>query len=656
MGKFALLIGVSEYAEGLPPLPAATKDVVAMQRILADPNLGGFDEVQVLPPPTSQQMAETIEEWLSQRQSEDLILLFFSGHGLKDDRRELYFAASNTRKHLVQSTAFEARKLNNFLRSSRPRQQIVILDCCYSGAFGAKDDGDMNLKDQLTAEGRVVLTSTSAVACAFEDKESDLSVYTRYLVEGIEKGTADLNGDGFVTIDELHKFTSAKVRETSPAMSPDIITLEGQGYDIWLARTPQDQPELRYRKDVERKARTGRFTPAAQRHLKALRRGYELSDEVAEAIEAEVLKPFRDHQRKLKDYAETLAESFEDDPSLSCGHVIDLKEYQQYLGLRDQDVHPIEEKLVGRALFLTPESIEKTVIEKTVIVEQATKQTKPQYPTFRFKTVRVNEQGEIVETIPREAECFTEDLGNGITLEMLRIPGGTFLMGAAEGEEGASDDEYPQHQVAVPEFWMGKYAVTQAQWRAVAGLAQVERELNADPAQFKGAKRPVERVLWEEAIEFCKRLSQRSKWLYTLPSEAQWEYACRAKTTTPFYYGPTITTALANYDGNYSFGNAPTGEYRQATTEVGHFKPNHFGLYDMHGNVWEWCLDGWHGSYKGAPSDGSTWESSDGTNVLRGGSWSGDPEYCRAADRGRSRAVNRGVNIGFRLVSFAPRT
>ncbi len=666
MGKFALLIGVSDYAEGLSALPAATQDAAALQRVLQSPELGQFDDVQLLLDPTRDQMATKVEVWLSERQSEDLVLLFFSGHGVKDEHTELYFAAGNTQKaqnRLVRSTAFAARNLNDYLRDCRSKQQVVVLDCCFSGAFGnfqPRDDGEVGLQSQLAAEGRVVLTSTSAVDYAFEEKAADLSVYTRYLIEGIEKGTADLNRDGVITVDELHEFASRKVKETAPAMSPEIITLEGQGYKIEIARAPQDKPELRYRKEVEKKARKGVFTKPALRTLKLLRQQYGLSDQVAEAIEAEVLKPFRDYQRKLNDYRETLAECLEDGESLSRYDLIDLKDHQQHLNLKDEDVAPVERELLGQVIALEPLAPPVNPNRSVPSAVQA------QQPTFSFKTVRVNEQGEEVETVPGRAEYFAEDLGNGVTLDTVRIPGGKFLMGAAKGEEGASDYEYPQHKVTVPDFWMGKYAVTQEQWQAVAALSQVERSLNADPAHFKGRKRPVECVSWEEAMEFCKRLSQRSKREYTLPSEAQWEYACRARTTAPFHFGPTITSDLANYRGTdwlyqgktYSgnYGKAPKGAFCEKTTEVGVFSANPFGLHDMHGNVWEWCLDDWHDSYESAPTDGSAWVSSGEMKVLRGGSWDSNPANCRAAIRLRtSRDLRLGL-IGFRVISVVPRT
>jgi formylglycine-generating enzyme required for sulfatase activity len=261
----------------------------------------------------------------------------------------------------------------------------------------------------------------------------------------------------------------------------------------------------------------------------------------------------------------------------------------------------------------------------------------------------------------RKAQYFPEDLGNGVTLEMVLIPGGKFLMGSPEDEPERSDSESPQHEVTVPPFFMGKYPVTQAQWQAVAALPKVSRNLEPNPSRFKGANRPVERVSWHDATEFCHRLAQKTGRPYRLPSEAEWEYACRAGTTTPFYFGETITTDLANYrgtDDEYgSYGRGPKGIYRQETTPVGSFPANAFGLYDMHGLVWEWCEDYWHDSYKGAPKDGSAWiDKEDAPRVRRGGSWDVNPRNCRSATRDDYDAEFRDDCYGFRVVCGAPRT
>jgi formylglycine-generating enzyme required for sulfatase activity/predicted Ser/Thr protein kinase len=264
---------------------------------------------------------------------------------------------------------------------------------------------------------------------------------------------------------------------------------------------------------------------------------------------------------------------------------------------------------------------------------------------FRFEVVSLNAKGEIINRQQRQAEYYVETF-HGTSLEMVAIPGGTFMMGSPETEEGRYDSESPQHRVTVAPFFMGKYPITQEQYEAVMGN---------NPSDFKGKKRPVEQVSWDDANEFCQKLSQKTGKKYRLPSEAEWEYACRAGTTTPFHFGETITTDVANYDGNYTYASAPKGVYRQKTTDVGSFPANNFGLYDLHGNVWEWCADIWHENYNGAPSDGSIWESGgDNTQrLLRGGSWCILPRNCRSADRYGDNPDSRDDIIGFRLVLSA---
>jgi formylglycine-generating enzyme required for sulfatase activity len=225
-------------------------------------------------------------------------------------------------------------------------------------------------------------------------------------------------------------------------------------------------------------------------------------------------------------------------------------------------------------------------------------------------------------------------------------------------------------------YFIGQTPITQAQWREVAQWQpregeRWERQLSANPSHFQVGgdtrllsadattdDRPVEQVSWLAAMEFCHRLSQRTGRIYTLPSEAQWEYACRAGTSTPFAFGETITPELANYDGNFSYGNGPKGKNRKQTTPVGMFPTNAWGLQDMHGNVWEWCLDDWHGSYEGAPVDGSAWvdgaegggKGEEKTKLLRGGSWNNIPRICRSALRYLNQPGDAYLNFGFRVV------
>jgi formylglycine-generating enzyme required for sulfatase activity/uncharacterized protein with von Willebrand factor type A (vWA) domain len=277
---------------------------------------------------------------------------------------------------------------------------------------------------------------------------------------------------------------------------------------------------------------------------------------------------------------------------------------------------------------------------------------------FTAETVLVNQEGKVIERKPVKAYFYDENLaevGNQKKaqnyIRMMYIPQGEFWMGTEDEEIerlvkkfrwDGSGRERPQQLVKVPAFYMSQTAITQAQWRAVASRTdlKVERDLNPDPSSFKYPPRwdrPVERVNWYDAVEFCARLSKLTGKEYRLPSEAEWEYACRAGTTTRFYFGDD-----ANQLGDYAWYN---GNSQGATHPVGQKKPNAWGLYDMSGNVWEWCEDNWH-SY-----------NDNDYRILRGGSWYDDPDSCRSASRNDLlRRVNFNRLDGFRLVCGARRT
>jgi formylglycine-generating enzyme required for sulfatase activity len=279
---------------------------------------------------------------------------------------------------------------------------------------------------------------------------------------------------------------------------------------------------------------------------------------------------------------------------------------------------------------------------------------------FDFETATITQQSRILGfgqkwRIDRKRSFtwgYTEKLiaatGEELGLDMIAIPAGSFMMGA---DRKTRDQELPQHKVTLQPFYLGRYPITQAQWRIVAGYEQINRKLKPNPSRFKeNNNRPVENVSWPDAQEFCQRLSQQTGKIYRLPSEAEWEYACRAGTTTPFHFGETISTELANYDGTEeAYNNGPKGEYRQETTDVGAFPANEWGLYDMHGNVWERCEDLWHNNYVGAPIDGSAWlkENDNDYHLLRGGSWNNGSRNCRSASRDNGIVIYD--SMGFRV-------
>ncbi len=237
-------------------------------------------------------------------------------------------------------------------------------------------------------------------------------------------------------------------------------------------------------------------------------------------------------------------------------------------------------------------------------------------------------------SLPSPGEEFTENL-NGVKLVMIRVPGGEFLMGSPDNESGRDSDEGPQHRVKLSPFSIGKYEVTQAQWKAVMG--------GDNPSRFKGDDLPVESVSWNDIREFLNKTGNR----FRLPTEAEWEYAARAGSTTSYSFG---NDAGQLGDFGWFYGNSGNQAH-----PVGQKKPNRFGLFDMHGNVWEWCSDWYAKDYyaecqrqgvvtdPGGPSSGSS-------RVFRGGSWSLNAVYCRSADRDYGAPGNRGDHVGFRLV------
>jgi formylglycine-generating enzyme required for sulfatase activity len=668
--KVALLIGVGNYSDGsgLKTLQCPANGVNEFKTILEQPDIGGFDEVIPLIDPDVGTMRSRLGEVFSRLTKQDLVLFYFTGHGIKDMTGEFYLTTGQTQlfdnKRLNPGTAVEASFVKTVLGNCYAQRKVVILDCCFGAAFAegflTMDDGSVDVQANLGGEGWVVLTAATARNYALEQEGESLSVYTRYLVEGLRTGAAGREGQDYVAVGHLHDYVRGKVETAAPTMAPAIFN-GYQGEEIWLARAVVN-PEATFRQKVQSKIRRGRIAPAGRRFLDTWRTRLGITPERAQVIAEEVLKPYAEKQRHLDWYAETLGEEIAEDFPLSPEAVKDLKDLQRLWNLRDEDVEP-----VMRAVLLEqgPEAeaqlaqILSPVPPEVAPVAPVLK-TPPQRKNhwserwgvsaqrFALETVRVNEQGEVVERQPGEAEYFVEDLGNEVTLEMVYVPGGEFLMGAPEGEAGSYSDEKPQHRVTVPEFCMGKFVVTQAQYAAITG---------ENPSAFEGENRPVEEVSWNDAVAFCEVLKARTGRLYRLPSEAEWEYACRACTDTPFYFGPTLTPEIVNYRGNEVYGQGPTGEYREQTVEVGQFPLNAWGLYDLHGNVLEWCADAWHSDYDGAPTDGSAW--TDGGNqksrVLRGGAWVSIPRHCRSAFRSYEPRASHFHSVGFRVVCGSAR-
>ncbi|NCS00719.1 MAG: ABC transporter substrate-binding protein [Microcystis aeruginosa G13-11] len=370
MAKFALLIGVSEYSEGLRPISSAILDVEAMRRVLEHPDMGAFDQVTVLPNPDKGSMEKAVEDLFANRPRDDLVLLYFSGHGLKAQNARFFLSTRDTGcdqyGDFRRATALAASKLQEYITDSRSQRQIIILDCCFSGALvqGMLIKGELNIQEELGGKGRAILTSSSPIEYSFESDNNDLSIYTKYLVEGIETGAADKDGDQLISVNELHEYASERVKEAAPAMTPKFyLSLEGDE-TIYLARSPlaANDPKFKYREKVreildewsKENICKKNFNRVEKNCLHELRNELDLSLNEAEIIEQENLAPFIKRLQNLTEYEATFRELLANSISITQGNRRRLKELQSRYGLRDEDIQVIEEKVQNEVSPIAP--------------------------------------------------------------------------------------------------------------------------------------------------------------------------------------------------------------------------------------------------------------------------------------------------------------
>jgi formylglycine-generating enzyme required for sulfatase activity/uncharacterized caspase-like protein len=619
--NWVIAIGINEY-DNLKPLKYAKKDAEAIKAWCE--REGGFDRggiflftedsppIPASPPIPTQLTHGRLKRFL-QRQfqtpllnSGDNLWFFFAGHGRRDQDKD-YLMLPDSDPGNVRETAVSVDYVTERLRRSGADNVVLLLDACRD----EDSRGGLGIGEE-EYQGVITFYSCTANQQSWEIDELQQGSFTHTLLEGLRRqGEANC-----ATVERLDEYLRRQVEKINARYGK-----------------PRQNPYLK-------------AEPPHKLY-------FILLEQVATLKDVQPLK-----------YQASLAENRGD---------LDLAEqlWIRVLGASRGDLDAIEAiKRIARrqsqwpSIPTAPEPVRQSEGNRSST-------PKPSQETglkvFNFEIVEVNAKGEQIKKESKQSQYFSQDLGNDITLEMVAIPGGTFTMGTEDEEierlikkfnwEGFRG-ERPQHQVTVPPFFMGRYPITQAQWQAIAATAKIDIDLETNPSNFTGNELPVERVTWYQATEFCKRLSRETKQEYRLPSEAEWEYACRAGTTTPFYFGETITGELANYNAGYTYAGEAKGEYRQQTTPVGQFPPNAFGLYDMHGNVWEWCADDWHDNYDGAPTDGSVWieNGNDNCSPLRGGSWCLNPDNCRSASRLNDDRRDDGSNYGFRVVCGAGRT
>ncbi|MBD2336670.1 SUMF1/EgtB/PvdO family nonheme iron enzyme [Calothrix sp. FACHB-156] len=664
--NWAIAIGINRY-DYLQPLKYAQRDAQLMQEFLR--NQAGFEKIFFFSDdspdisgrstrPNRANLRRVLLELFEKpfMEAGDNFWFFFSGHGIRHNNHD-YLMPCDGNPTDIEATAIPINFVTERLRSCGADNVVLILDACRSLAQKGGEGIGRQTAEQARQQGVISIFSCSPQEYSYEIDALQQGAFTIALLEGLGiKGKC-------ATVERLNQYLNFRVPEiirqhqngkqtpyiiAEPvnkshlilvpryATLTDIATLKNDAFNAEIAKNFELAKQLWVRVLA---AASGQDMDA----LTAIERIARLS------VEPQAPPPPSNTQTTRKGTSTKSTPLQAQLPSL----ILPRRRVIQIVGLVGAG---LGSAIVGKSLLSgsgenSQSSTSNTTEPQATPTTTASSVTQSptsenRLKTFKFDVVTVDAKGKPTNPTKGEAKYFVEELGNGVTLEMVQIPGGTFMMGSPPGEAQRENDEGPQHQVKVPGFFMGKYEVTQAQYQAI---------MEKNPSNFKGETRPVEQVSWDDAVEFCRKLSQKTGRKYRLPSEAEWEYACRAETTTPFYFGETITTDLVNYNGNYPYASAPKGEYRQQTTPVGKFPPNAFGLYDMHGNIWEWCLDTYHKNYNEAPTDGSAWLSGNDNDsrVLRGGSWYDGARRCRSANRNYVTRADRGSLVGFRVVAVA---
>ena len=381
MARKALLIGTSQYLDGFKPLKSATHDVGALAKLLNNPEIGRFDEVQVETDLESSILAEKIETWYLGHGKDDFVLLFLVGHGVKDADRKLHFAATNTKKvrdKLITTTAIAASDVSRWMGGSKAKRQIVILNCCFSGAFGdlvPMDEGAIDVDEAIWAEGRVVMTSTSSMNYAFERLiGGELSVYGHYLEEGLRTGAAAATDSDEITIDRLHQYVSRKVQEETPSMVPKIFA-KGEGYQLRIAKVALGDPLVQYRKRVEEIVQEDgdEICEVFSRPiLEELLSKLGISDDDAMEVEKSVLEPIIQYRSKLIRYQEVVKKAIHHKYPFGDRETKRLIEFKNSLGISDVDADRFLSGEIGKLIDSETDNpvaeillIEGTLLEQT---------------------------------------------------------------------------------------------------------------------------------------------------------------------------------------------------------------------------------------------------------------------------------------------------
>jgi formylglycine-generating enzyme required for sulfatase activity len=682
--KLALIIGNSVFEDSnLSQLNAPLEDVNSLVDILNDRDIGGFNQVQSLVNQGFAVVSKEIARFFNRKKSDDLLFLYFSGHGIRDKHGKLYLAVRDTERTLLSGTAIAAAFITDVMDGSLSKRQVLILDCCFSGAFGAKgiigESVDTKTAFQGSGSGKVVLTATDSTQYAWEGDRvigEAKSVFTHFLVHGLQTGAADDNDDGIITLDELYKYVYGQVIDTTSDQTPERWSY-GQHGDIEIARSKRLPLELQKRLAApDLYVRMGTLI-----ELQSLLMGEDA--QLSELAEAALQRMTQDDSRKLSAGAQKIlsehhssqAETQVEEPTWDWKTILNQPWFKVVLiGL-----FAVSVLLMG--VFVIPGLInsQKTVTETTLPLATETTSLPAVLPAASLTPTTIQEATDFSESTPeitsvptlskptptslsRPAtdEPFDEPLATWIIddrgVDMLLVPAGAFEMGSEWGD----DDESPVHTVWLDNFYLDKYEVTIAQYKecAHAGACDPPHDTSSatrgnyyeDP-QF--ADYPVIHVTWHDAAKYCVWRNAR------LPTEAEWEKAARGTDGRDYPWGDIFDGNWLNYcdinclsdtaDQEYDDGNAdtaPVGSYPNGASP--------YGMLDMAGNVWEWVADWYNSEYYADSAAENPQGPATGTQrVLRGGSWNKDRFGVRTTYRSKFHPNGSKETFGFRC-AFSP--
>lgn len=580
--RVGLVIG-NNYPDSDKKLRFAVADALAMKEVLLNKDICGFDEVIDLVDRTSKEALVEVEKILK-RVDSNLVFIYFSGHGKKDFENDLCLLFNDTEEDALMATSLTFDFINKCRRYPSRKSVIIVLDCCYSGAAGIRDISDvMEALKKHSGSGTIILTSTGLTGspAAREEEKFGHGVFTNYLIEGLEKGYAD-KGNGYISIEELYCYAFKKTKSEGYQSPKKEGNIEGS---IFIGRNPQ-------------KIRKNEYN---------LKKSKLLSEYIRTL-----------HPLILNESLTVLRKAYDVPPSLES---VEETMYDLLNSLLKSELQP--DNYSDAVQYLKGIS---TSSESSKNMNNVDKSNTAASISENIEPLVNSEEPDIPKT-------FTSP---STDMEFVLIPAGEFMMGSPSGEKDRNNNEAPIHKVIIEySFYMGKYPVTQKQWKKV---------IENNPSYCMGEDHPVEMVSWEDAQEFIKKLNEKEGTdKYRLPSEAEWEYSCRAGTQTRYFFGDDESKL-----NEYAWYGKNSGS---ETHPVGQKKPNSWGLYDIHGSVWEWVQDSWHDNYEGAPSDGSAWEDGDSSfRMKRGGGWYDDAGDCRSAALDEDGTDNSYGGVGFRLL------